>query len=303
METLHRDIPEVEIDVVVKNGNEELFEHHPFIKKVFVWQKAEQKYRNLMRLSHAIRSQHYDKVINIQRFFSSGLLTLLAKAKETRGFSKNPLSFFFSKRYAHKISHNGFVHEIKRNATLIEGLYSLPVAKPHLYPLEERIFDFQNGIYYTISPSSLWETKQYPPEKWAELIKDAKGVVCLLGGKNDKELCERIIAASGNENCINMCGNLTFLQSCNVMKYAKMNFTNDSAPLHFCSAVNAPVTAVFCSTVPEFGFTPLSDDSLVVQTKKKLNCRPCGLHGFKTCPKGHFACANTINISDLTVRL
>jgi heptosyltransferase-2 len=75
------------------------------------------------------------------------------------------------------------------------------------------------------------------------------------------------------------------------MKGAIMNYVNDSAPLHFASAVNAPVTAVFCSTVPAFGFGPLSDVSFVVETDIPLSCRPCGLHGYKACPLGHFNCS------------
>ena len=82
-----------------------------------------------------------------------------------------------------------------------------------------------------------------------------------------------------------------------------MNFTNDSAPMHFCSSVNAPTTSIFCSTVPAFGFTPLSTDSKIIQTKEHLTCRPCGLHGHKKCPKGHFKCSTTINIKELVHRL
>jgi ADP-heptose:LPS heptosyltransferase len=44
------------------------------------------------------------------------------------------------------------------------------------------------------------------------------------------------------------------------MKGAKMNYVNDSGPLHLASAMNAPITAFFCSTVPEFGFGPLSEN-------------------------------------------
>jgi len=78
-----------------------------------------------------------------------------------------------------------------------------------------------------------------------------------------------------------------------------MNFVNDSAPMHLASAVNAPVTAIFCSTVPSFGFGPLSEKSIVIETKEKLDCRPCGLHGFKACPKGHFKCAYSISNEEL----
>jgi heptosyltransferase-2 len=78
------------------------------------------------------------------------------------------------------------------------------------------------------------------------------------------------------------------------MKYAEMNYVNDSAPMHLASAVNAPVTAYFCSTIPEFGFGPLSENSTVVQTTEKLPCRPCGLHGKRKCPEGHFKCADVL---------
>jgi heptosyltransferase-2 len=78
------------------------------------------------------------------------------------------------------------------------------------------------------------------------------------------------------------------------MKEAAMNYVNDSAPMHFASAVNAPVTAVYCSTIPAFGFGPLSDKSFIVEIEEPLDCRPCGLHGYRACPRGHFHCAYKI---------
>jgi len=98
---------------------------------------------------------------------------------------------------------------------------------------------------------------------------------------------------SGEDPTIHIvAGQLSFLESAALMKNARMNFVNDSAPLHFASAVNAPVAAMFCSTVPAFGFGPLSDDSFVFETTERLDCRPCGLHGYKSCPKGHFKCSH-----------
>lgn len=70
-----------------------------------------------------------------------------------------------------------------------------------------------------------------------------------------------------------------------------MNYVNDSAPMHFASAMNAPVTAVYCSTLPGFGFGPLSDKKFIIETTALLPCRPCGLHGRKACPESHFKCA------------
>jgi heptosyltransferase-2 len=78
------------------------------------------------------------------------------------------------------------------------------------------------------------------------------------------------------------------------MEQALMNYVNDSAPMHLASSMNAYTTAFFCSTVKEFGFYPLADNSIVAQVEEKLDCRPCGLHGLKACPQGHFNCAHHI---------
>ena len=67
-----------------------------------------------------------------------------------------------------------------------------------------------------------------------------------------------------------------------------MNYVNDSAPLHIASAMDAPVTAVFCSTVPAFGFGPLRANGRIVETTENLDCRPCGLHGLQGVSEGAF---------------
>jgi heptosyltransferase-2 len=69
--------------------------------------------------------------------------------------------------------------------------------------------------------------------------------------------------------------------------------------MHIASAMNAATTAIYCSTVPAFGFGPLSDNSKIVEIKEKLECRPCGLHGHKECPKGHFRCGYLIEVGDI----
>jgi heptosyltransferase-2 len=87
------------------------------------------------------------------------------------------------------------------------------------------------------------------------------------------------------------------------MAGALMNYMNDSAPMHLASAINAPTTAIFCSTIPAFGFGPLADDRAVIESDQKLACRPCGIHGSKDCPEKHFDCAEKISVKSLVARL
>lgn len=91
----------------------------------------------------------------------------------------------------------------------------------------------------------------------------------------------------------------SLLQSAQLMRGAVINYVNDSAPLHLASSVNAPVCVVYCSTVPQFGFYPLSEASWVVEVAEPLACRPCGLHGHRACPEGHFRCARDIIVQQL----
>jgi heptosyltransferase II len=301
IEKLHRYYPQSQIDFLVRKGNEGLFIHHPYLREVIVFDKKN-KYSNLVRLIKKIRSEKYDVVVNVQRFTTTGIITSLSKAKQTIGFNKNPLSFLFSTKVKHLV---GGVHEVERNQKLIESFTDSVAAKPRLYPSasdQEKIRSYQVGSYYCIAPTSVWFTKQWPAEKWIELIQTVEAkvkAIYLLGAPTDHHVCESIRLASAAKSVSNLAGKLSFLESAALMSGAKMNFVNDSAPLHLASATNAPVTAIYCSTIPSFGFGPLSDQSIIIETKEKLDCRPCGLHGYKDCPKGHFKCAYSIDINQV----
>lgn len=292
------------IDIVVRQGNEGLLEHHPFLNRVYVWKKKEKKYRNLLALSKEIRQEEYDFVFNLQRFASTGFLTWRSKAKCTVGFANNPLSFLFKHKVVHAIGEGR--HEVERNLDLLKTALKrddIPLCLPKLYPGSDEKAQIDTVVkevnnFVVLAPASVWFTKQLPRAKWIELIQSftENSTVFLIGAPSDSELIEGIIAESGSEKCKNMAGKLSLLASAELIGRAKRTYVNDSAPLHLASAMNAPVTAFFCSTVPAFGFGPLSADTEIKEVTQNLPCRPCGLHGFKACPKGHFKCGNLIDL-------
>jgi lipopolysaccharide heptosyltransferase II len=301
VENIHAAFPSASIDFLVRLGNESLLEGHPLIRRVLIWNKKEKKLPNLFRMLRTIRKEKYDKVINVQRYAATGLLTAFSGAKERIGFDKNPLSFLFSRRVVHEFKS---VHEIDRNHLLITHFINAPVMRPRLYPSqrdEERISKYVHQPFITISPASVWFTKQYPPLKWASFMNKLPDdySIILLGGPDDRSLSEAIIQMTKSNSPVDLCGELSFLQSAALMKHAHMNYVNDSAPMHFASAVNAPVAAVYCSTVPGFGYGPLSDVKHIIERREPLYCRPCGLHGYASCPQGHFKCALEIEEEQL----
>ena len=288
---LHKQFPNIQIDYLVKKGNEELLSGHPNVNHVFIFDKGN-KYVSLKENIRLIRQEKYDTIINLHRYASSGLICALSGAKQKIGFKKNPFSFLYSKSYKHSIG-NG-EHEVDRNLTLIASFCDINIRKPSIYPSSKDyalVSKFQGKAYYCLAPASIWFTKQAPISTWLKLIEklsDSDHAIFLMGGPNDKALCDQIISESTKE-VRSLAGELSIMQSVAFMKNAKRNYVNDSGPLHFASAVNAPVTAFFCSTIPAFGFGPLSDDAKIIEVAG-LPCRPCGLHGHKTCPEGHFKC-------------
>jgi heptosyltransferase-2 len=298
-ENLHTAFPNAQIDVVVKKGNESLLAGHPFIENLYIFDKS-QKVKNLWKLSKTLRANKYELVLNLQRFASSGILTILAKGKESRGFEKNPLSLFFSKRFKHEMKPNW--HEVDRNLSLISDLVSSPRRRPQLYPSIDDlnvIHNYQDVPYYCLAPTSVWFTKQAPEQIWLKLIKDLatkQQKIYLLGAASDQKYLDAMAKKAGSLEVVNLAGKLTLLQSAALMAGAQHNYVNDSGPLHLASATNAPVSAFFCSTIPEFGFGPLSDKARIIEVQG-LDCRPCGLHGHKSCPKGHFRCGEALELN------
>lgn len=289
--------PQSRIDILVRKGNESLFYQHPKLTRVLVWDKKGGKYRNLFSLLKKIRKERYDAVFTIQRFLATGILTAFSGAKYRHGYSSNPLSALFS--YTVDFDTETGIHETERNTLLLEPFKIDKAHRPRLYPSQEDndyCQDYKKKDYVCIAPTSVWFTKQWPKENWVKLIQhfDKDLNIYLLGAPSDFEACEAIRKESGTDNTINLAGKLSFLQSASLMRDAKMNYVNDSAPMHIASSMNAPTTAIYCSTLPSFGFGPLSDDSTVIEYKGELACRPCGLHGKKKCPEGHFNCSDTL---------
>ena len=298
LEKMHLFFPQAKISLLVRKGNETLYHEHPFLNRILVWNKKEGKYKSLFKLLKVIRSHKFDTVINLHRYASSGFITAFSKAAYTSGYNKNPFSFLFNYKAPHLIGDGR--HEIQRYNDLIETITDKTIVKPKLYPTFKQFSAIEQYIilpFVCMAPSSVWATKQLPPHKWEELCNSISNetTIYLIGAVSDTELCIKIKEKSKHTNIHVLAGNLSLLESCELMKHASMNYVNDSGPLHLASAANAPTTAFFCSTIPEYGFYPLATNSRVIEVKS-LACKPCGLHGFKACPKNDFKCGNEIII-------
>lgn len=312
---VHLTYPQAKLHLVVRKGNESVVQGLPFIEKVWIWDKGQGKVKSLLQLIKELRQYEFRAVFNIHRHFNSGLITALMKAKEKIGFKQNPLSIFYTKKVNHRIPHEvggKSWHEVQRNLQLLQAYNpQVPMVMdatqipPHL-PLTDKhrskVAEYKTKPFVVIAPASVWFTKQWEEASYTELTRRLaeKYQVLLIGGPGDFDLCERV---RGQTSALNLCGKLGLLDSAALMEGAERVFVNDSGPLHLASAVNAKITTMFCATIPQFGYGPLSKESVVLESPEKLDCRPCGLHGHTSCPKGHFKCGKNITVDRVQATL
>jgi heptosyltransferase-2 len=148
-----------------------------------------------------------------------------------------------------------------------------------------------------IHPGATWPTKRWLKERFAELctqLKNAGFTPVLIGGPGDADLGQFIETRAHVVNLISRT-NLSDLKA--IIGQMRLLVTNDSGPMHLAAGLGIPVVAIFGATTKELGFFPYGDGHEVVEAE--LACRPCGLHGAKSCPESHFLCMRLITVEEV----
>jgi ADP-heptose:LPS heptosyltransferase len=154
----------------------------------------------------------------------------------------------------------------------------------------------RNG-YYGLAIGAQHFTKRLPPEKLIELCGKINAPIILLGGKDDSETGELLVAHFKNQpttnnqqpTIYNACGKYNLNQSASLVRQCKALFTHDTGLMHIAAAFKKKIYSIWGNTVPEFGMYPYKTDFEVFEVKG-LDCRPCSKIGYAKCPKGHFKC-------------
>jgi len=311
VQSLKKEFPAASVDMLVTPQASEVLLNHPSIRNILRYDKHgdDRGISGFRRQTKILRSHRYDLAIIPHRSLRSALLVRLAGIPLRVGFSTSAGSFFFTQT----VPYDSSSHEVDRNLSLLRGIGITVDGRPfpEMYPTDgdRRIVDdllpkkkfVLSHHTIAIAPGSVWNTKRWMPERFQELIRhliDRHYSVVLLGGKDDVALCERILESTNRENVISMAGELTFLQSAELIRRSRVLVSNDSAPMHLALAMRTPVVAIFGPTVPRFGFAPYGINDSIVEISG-LACRPCSIHGGATCPIKTFDCM--VNISAETV--
>ncbi len=299
---------ECKLDVLAIPSTQGIFSSSPYVDDVIVIDKRV-KHKSIKGLNNFIkelRKKSYSKIYSPHRSLRSAYLTIRLGVKETYGFDNSSLKY----AYKNIVKYKQTDHEVQRNLELIGKNTEDKSWKilPEIIIGEtgkEKVADFlsSNNIdaeFIAVAPGSIWETKRYPKEYFAELIKilvARNEKVVLIGGENDRLLCDEI-AYSLNDKVKNLAGEFSVTETIHLLRNAKLLITNDSAPTHMGMCADIPVLTIFCSTVPGFGFYPYNNKSRYL-SYDNLDCKPCGIHGYRECPVKSFDCGYKLIPKDI----
>jgi len=287
------------IDVICIPSTKIIFEASSHVNSVIELEKKG-KHKSLFasyKFSKQLRKNNYDAVYSPHRSLRSALLTLGLNVKETYGFDNSTLKF----AYRYTVKYNLSDHEVKRNLSLIgenysdEGWKILPeISVPREIRNKIDLFiknEIKTKNIIAIAPGSVWQTKVYPAEHYKEIINfltEDGYTTILIGGETDKDLCEQIKNSFGDK-VLNLAGKFSFIETTELLRNVKLLISNDSAPTHLGMCADIPVLTIYCSTVPGFGFYPYNEKSEFISFNN-LDCKPCGIHGYRQCPTETFDC-------------
>jgi heptosyltransferase-2 len=256
----------------------------------------------LTRMARRLADGPWDAALVPHRSIRSALLARRAGLSTRIGYDVGPQSWV----HTHRVPYRRGVHEVERHLDLLAALCDLQEEEPPLFrspvlrPTAQGIGEAQRVFaelgsaadpppFVALSPGSVWDTKRWPESYWkmlAGVMAEGGLEVVLIGGKEDEVRCARIATAVGVG--VSTAGMLSWQGTAALLDRAYMLVSNDSAPVHLAGAVQCPVLTIFGPTVPGFGFSPLGEGSRSIGLR--LGCRPCRLHGSRTCPEGHFRC-------------
>ena len=297
---VNEQLPEAEVHFLVRKDYVSVIENNPHIHKIHGYDPD-----NVSQTVGALRNEQFTVVIDLQKTMRSRKVVHSLKVPSYT-FCKHNLS----KWICYRLKMNGMpeTHIVER---YFEAVKDLNVHNDHkgleFYIPENQGYEeddlpmmFEDGFVAIVLAAQHF-TKRIPVSKVVEIGSILHKPIMLLGGKDDYEEGEQVVAQLG-ERATNGCGKYTLYQSASILQHADCVITGDTGLMHISAALHKPTAAIFAATIPEYGYYPYMPGEREKFRNFEvcpLNCRPCSKFGSSKCRRKHFKCMNNISATEV----
>lgn len=261
---------------------------------------AEKGLSGMVAKARQLKSRGFEIAVCAHRSARTAILLAMSGIRTRIGFANGAMPWL----YQRTVPRDPGLHEVERNLGLMEVLDWTPDgfdARLELSDLppagEDLLGDGSDGPRVGICPGSVWPTKRWRADGFAEVadrLADSRGARVYLIGSEADRVAAAEVERSSKSAVVNLAGRTGLRDWLRVIRAMDLVITNDSAPTHIACAFGKPTVVIYGPTTSRQGFAPWSDNSRVVEAGG-LGCRPCGEHGAKRCPEGHFKCMDRVD--------
>jgi len=295
--------PSAEIHFFVRAGVQSVFKGQPEIVQArpFAKRGTQKSLNAAVRLGWELGREGFDLWISTHTSLRSALVAGATGIKRRIGYNR---PWYNRLAYTETVDRRfNELAEIERLMELAGPLdISGPAPEARLVLPEKAVraadhfwatFAFDRPVL-GIHPGSTWPTKCWPVEYFSEIVGRASvegAHVLVFAGPGEEGVAAQVIdrAQADPQRVTNLAGQLSLPELAAYLGRLDAYLTNDSGPMHLAWTQEVPLVALFGPTVKALGFFPRGDNATVLENDG-LDCRPCGLHGPKKCPEGHFKC-------------
>jgi heptosyltransferase I len=239
-----------------------------------------------LKFMENLRQRKFTLVLDLQGLFRSGFLAAVTGAPHRVGFkAAREMAALF---YTDKIETTSGAHAVDRYMTAARAIgLSDPKATDHLPVREESRSEVRRRLaaeglsgsgdpVIIVAPHARWETKQWPPERFARVVVEANrrlgARAVLVGGAAAAPMVDAILREAADARPANWVNRTTLPELAALIAESRAMVTNDSGPMHVAAAVGTPVVAIFGPTDP--GRTgPYGPGHHVLD--RRAPCAPC----------------------------
>lgn len=284
-----------ELHYATKENYASIVHNNPHVDKVHVLQNS------IPDLIEKLKKENFDYIIDLHH----NIRTLrIKRALKVKAWSFNKVNIEKWLMTMFKINRLPNVHIVDRylETTKELGVINDNKGLDYFIPAEDIVIlntvgNFIENHYVAIAIGAQHYTKRLPLHKLIELCQNIASPIVLLGGKEDADTAEKIIAAlPQRKDIFQACGKFNLNQSASIVQQAKAVISHDTGLMHIAAAFNKEIWSIWGNTIPGFGMYPYQTVHHNIE-RTNLSCRPCSKIGHHSCPKKHFKCMEEQDLS------
>ncbi len=274
--SLRHAFPDAQIDWIVQDAFAPVIAAHPDLSKVIPFPRDEfaraatspKALRALIHWLNNLRRNQYDLVYDFQGLARSGFFTWYTRAPKRVGFRTAREAGYLGYTHRYRIDPTT-THTVDRMLALLAADDINPVPDLRLYvsPADQDAWQAlrpslalpNNTPYVILAPTSRWPGKQWPAERFAQLvpalIERGFKKILIVGSQSERSQCTALLSNSNNSlskeqqnHLIDAVGKTSIGTLMAAIQTAALVIANDSAPLHMAVGLKRRYLALFGPT-------------------------------------------------------